>query len=71
MKLYKQVRKYGPKAVIGGSALGLSAAANAALPTAVTDAFTTATTDGTTLAYLWVGFVVTIGAIFYLKRRGG
>lgn len=43
----------------------------AALPASVGTAITDATTDGTDLGWKMVVFAVTVGVVFYLKRRAG
>jgi len=67
MKFFKQARKYG----LGASLAALAVNANAALPAGVTDAITTAETDGVTLGGLYLGMAVTVGVLFWLKRKAG
>jgi hypothetical protein len=67
MKLYKQARKYG----FGASLSALAINANAALPAGVADAIATAEADGVTLGGLFLGMAVTVGVLFWLKRKAG
>lgn len=65
MKLFKQGMKYG----FGASILAAASAAQAALPAGVTDAITAAQADGVTLGGALLAMAVTVGVIFWLKRK--
>ncbi len=51
-------------ATVAGSAM-------AALPAGVADAIATAEADGVTLGGLFLGMAVTVGVLFWLKRKAG
>ncbi|TXI36677.1 MAG: hypothetical protein E6Q51_05040 [Methylophilus methylotrophus] len=54
--------------------LGLASVAGsamAALPAGVADAIATAEADGVTLGGLFLGMAVTVGVLFWLKRKAG
>ncbi|UOF82927.1 coat protein B [Inoviridae sp.] len=65
--------KFSRNAVKFGAAVLMTAAtaANAALPAGVADAIATAEADGVTLGGLFLGMSVTVGVLFWLKRKAG
>ncbi|MGQ2966772.1 major capsid protein [Methylophilus sp.] len=56
---------------LGLGLTGLATSAMAALPAGVADAIATAEADGVTLGGLFLGMAVTVGVLFWLKRKAG
>lgn len=56
---------------LGFGLTGLATSAMAALPAGVADSIATAEADGVTLGGLFLGMAVTVGVLFWLKRKAG